>query len=396
MKKKILSILLALSVCLSLVPALSLSVSAANMVNRTLEPATYTTAPRTAEGVAARLTELIDKHKDTYWTSTGQPCSSHKEDCYSKYYNAWQCNGFARYIFNELFCTGDIGSYEGNELYYLPHPRNAAEVGSVTALASTDTATVKSILGQAQPGDFFQVRNRDTGRPHSMIVTQATAKGLWILDCNSDGHCGVTYYFHSWEVIAARYDSFSLYHSTKYPGPANPFTDVKDSDWFSGPVKWAVECGITSGVSPTAFGPYNTCNRAQVVTFLYAAAGKPKVNTARNPFVDVKPTDWYYAPVMWAVQNGITKGIDASHFGPNETCTRAQAVTFLYATAGKPAVSGGSSGFWDANESHWYYTPVMWAVEHGITKGVAPTTFGPDYLCGRAEIVTFLYAYKAK
>ena len=338
MKKKIVSILLMLSIWFSLIPALSLSVSAANMVNRTPETPSHTTPARNAEALEERLAGLIEQYNGTYWTSTGQPCSSHKEDCYSKYFNAWQCNGFARYIFNELFCSGDIGSYEGNELYYLPSPRNAAEVGRVTGLANTDTATVKSVLSKAQPGDFFQVRNRDTGRPHSMIVTEVTAKGLWILDCNSDGKCGVSYYFHSWEVIAARYDSFSLYHSTKYPAPANPFTDVKDSDWFCGPVKWAVENEITKGVSPTLFSPFETCTRAQVVTFLYAAAGKPKVSYVRNSFVDVKPSDWYYAPVMWAVANGITSGTDATHFSPNETCTRAQVVTFLYANAGKPTI----------------------------------------------------------
>ena len=391
MKKKILSLLLALSILSSL----TVSVSAANMVNRTPETPSYTAPARNAEDLAVRLEGLIAKYNGTYWTSNGQPCDSHRGDCYSKYYNAWQCNGFARYIFNELFCAGDIGSYEGNELYYLPSPRNAVEVGRVTALDSADTNTVKSILGQAQPGDFFQVRNRETGRPHSMIVTEATAKGLWILDCNSDGKCGVMYYFHSWEVIAARYDSFSLYHSTKYPAPANPFTDVADSDWYFNAVMWAKDAGITGGKTASSFAPEEGCTRAQVVTFLWAANGKPEPKSSYNPFVDVKKTDWFYKAVLWARENGITSGISSNVFGTEEPCTRAQVATFLWAANGKPAVNGSSS-FIDVGSHEWYATPIIWATQNNIAGGIGNGMFGAGYTCTRAQVVTFLYKLYAK
>ena len=389
MKKKILSLILSLSVCVSLCSALSLTASAANMVNRTPEAPTYTAAPRTAEGVEARLAEMIETYNNTYWTSTGQPCESHKGDCYSKYYNAWQCNGFARYIFNELFFGGDIGSYEGNELYYLPSPRNAVEVGRVTNLASTDTTTVKAILGQAQPGDFFQVRNREHGRPHSMIVTQATDKGLWILDCNSDGKCGVQYYYHSWEVIAARYDSFSLYHSTKYPAPANPFADVSESDWYYNSVLWAVENGVTNGKNANTFAPLQGCTRAEVVTFLWAANGKPEPKSMKNPFTDVPKNAWYLKPVLWAVEQGITSGTSATTFSPDAPCNRATIVTFLYAAAGKPAISGSSS-FVDVADTDWFAKPVLWAVQNGVTSGIGGGMFAPVADCNRAAVVTFL------
>ena len=386
MKKKILSLLLALSILCSM----TISVSAAEMVNRTPETPTYTVPARTAEDVQVRLAELIAKYKGTYWTSTGQPCSSHKEYCYSKYYNAWQCNGFARYIFNELFCSGDIGSYEGSELYYLPSPRNAAEVGRVTNLEATDTATVKAILGQAQPGDFFQVRNRETGRPHSMIITEVTTKGLWILDCNSDGKCGVTYYLHTWDVIAARYDSFSLYHSTKYPAPANPFTDVADSDWYFNAVMWAKDAGVTGGKTASSFAPNEGCTRAQVVTFLWAAAGKPEPKSSYNPFTDVRRSDWFYKPVLWARENGITSGISPTVFGTDAPCTRAQVATFLWAAMGKPAANG-SSPFIDVADSDWYGTPITWASEKGIAGGIGNGMFGANNTCTRAQVVTFLY-----
>ncbi len=388
MKKKILSLMLILSIWFSLIPTLSLSVNAA-MVNQTPEIPSYTVPPRNAEDVEVRLAELIDKYNNTYWTSTGEPCSSHRENCYSKYFNAWQCNGFARYIFNELFCGGDIGSYDGNNPYYLPNPRNAIEVANVAYVEKDDTATIQAILTQAQPGDFLQIYDRETTRPHSMIVASVTNKGIYVLDCNSDGHCGVMHHLLTWKTMAARYERLSLYHSAVYPAPANPFTDVSDNDWFCGPVVWAVENGITKGVSPTEFSPYKTCTRAEVVTFLYAAAGKPKVNTTQSPFVDVKRTDWYFEPVMWAVENGITNGTDATHFSPYDPCTRAAVVTFLYAAKDRPAVEGESS-FYDVSSSDWYLNPVLWAAQNNVTSGYADGGFGPLRPCTRAEVVTFL------
>ena len=115
------------------------------------------------------------------------------------------------------------------------------------------------------------------------------------------------------------------------------FTDVTEADWFHTPVQWAVENGITSGLSDTAFGPDVTCTRGQVVTFLWAAAGRPEPTSVGTPFSDVSAADWFYAPVLWAVENGITGGLSPDSFGPNEPCTRAQVVTFLYAAADRPA-----------------------------------------------------------
>ena len=110
----------------------------------------------------------------------------------------------------------------------------------------------------------------------------------------------------------------------------NPFADVKSSDFFYQPVLWAVDKGITNGVSTTAFGSYANCNRAAVVTFLWRAAGSPEPQSTSHPFVDVKTTDFFYKPVLWAVEKGITNGVDATHFGPTTDCNRAQVVTFLY------------------------------------------------------------------
>lgn len=173
----------------------------------------------------------------------------------------------------------------------------------------------------------------------------------------------------------------------------NPFEDVADTDWFYTPVLWAVENNITSGVDATHFGPYNNCTRAQVVTFLYAAAGRPDVTATEEPFEDVSKDDWFYTPVLWAVENGITSGIDATHFGPNKTCTRAAVVTFLYAMEGKPEITAKSE-FADVADTDWFAKPVLWAVENKVTSGIGEGKFGPNNDCTRAAIVTFLKAAK--
>ncbi len=190
---------------------------------------------------------------------------------------------------------------------------------------------------------------------------------------------------------------YALMFKSEVPAtPVNPFEDVKEADWFYSPVMWAVNTGVTGGKTATTFAPNEFCTRAQVVTFLYAAAGKPEVKAENNPFEDVAESDWFYKPVMWAVANGITGGKTATTFAPNEICTRAQVVTFLYAAAEKPAVNNGENPFEDVAGDAWYLNPVLWAVDKGVTGGTSLTTFGPDNNCSRAQVVTFLYANAGK
>ena len=173
----------------------------------------------------------------------------------------------------------------------------------------------------------------------------------------------------------------------------NPFVDVPEDSWFFAPVMWAVENGITSGTSATTFGPDGACVRAQVVTFLWRAAGSPKPVTAENPFVDVPEDEYYRDAVLWAYENGITSGVSETHFGTNEICTREQVVTFLWAAANKPA-SSAEVNFSDVQSGAWYYAPVAWAVENNITSGIGGGIFGVGSTCTRAHVVTFLYAAK--
>lgn len=171
----------------------------------------------------------------------------------------------------------------------------------------------------------------------------------------------------------------------------NPFVDVPEGSFFYDPVMWAVENGITNGTTPTTFSPNDQCMRAHVVTFLWRAMGSPEPKLMVNPFVDVKPSDFYYKPVLWALENGITSGMDATHFGPMAYCNRAQVVTFLYRTMGSPELEATENPFTDVAEGSFYEKPVLWAVKNGITNGLSATTFGPSVVCNRAQIVTFLY-----
>ena len=171
--------------------------------------------------------------------------------------------------------------------------------------------------------------------------------------------------------------------------PVNPFVDVSGGAYYEDAVLWAVREGITSGTTATTFSPGASCTRAQMVTFLWRAAGSPKASGS-NPFRDVSADTYYYDAVLWAVENGITSGISAAAFAPDAMVTRAQTVTFLYRAAGSPAAAPGSS-FSDVRSDAYYADAVSWAVEKGITSGTAAAAFSPDADCTRAQIVTFLY-----
>ena len=173
----------------------------------------------------------------------------------------------------------------------------------------------------------------------------------------------------------------------------NPFTDVPPGSYFYEPVLWALEKGITAGVDATHFGPNVACTRAQVVTFLWSAAGKPEPATTVNPFVDVAVSDWYYKAVLWAYENKITSGVDATHFGSAAVCTREQVVTFLWSSKNKPD-SSIEVTFADVKPGMYFYDAVAWAVENKVTSGMGDGTFGAGKTCTRAQVVTFLYAVR--
>jgi len=175
----------------------------------------------------------------------------------------------------------------------------------------------------------------------------------------------------------------------------NPFGDVAEQDYYYDAVLWAVENGITNGMGEGVFAPGAVCNRAQVVTFLWRAAGCPEPKSNLSPFVDIAPDAYYYDAVLWAVENGITNGMSATEFAPNGTVTRGQTVTFLW-RAERGNVAEGMNAFTDVEADAYYYSAVQWAVENGITNGMSNTTFAPANGCTRGQIVTFLYRTFAK
>ena len=174
------------------------------------------------------------------------------------------------------------------------------------------------------------------------------------------------------------------------PIKAQPeFKDVASDSYYYEAVQWAVENGITEGTSADTFSPGASCTRAQMVTFLWRAAGSPAPKSAANPFKDISANDYYYEAVLWAVENGITSGTGADTFSPGATVTRGQTVTFLHRAAGSPLA--GSSAFSDVSDSAYYAKAVAWAAENGITSGTGNSKFTPNAACTRGQIVTLLY-----
>ena len=168
------------------------------------------------------------------------------------------------------------------------------------------------------------------------------------------------------------------------------FVDVPEGSYYEEAVNWAVEKGITTGTDATHFSPNGICTRAQAVTFLWRAAGSPAAKSAVMPFTDVKAGSYYYDAVLWAVENGITKGTSDTMFSPDATCSRAQIVTFLWRSQKSPA-AGTANPFTDVKASAYYADAVLWAVKEDVTKGTTNTTFSPDANCTRAQIVTFIW-----
>ena len=178
------------------------------------------------------------------------------------------------------------------------------------------------------------------------------------------------------------------------PG-SGTFVDVPEDSFCHDAVEWAVEHGITNGVTDQYFDPNGICTRAQAVTFLWRAAGKPAPQNREMPFTDVGPNAYYHDAVLWAVEQGITRGTTETTFSPNQQCSRGHIVTFLYRAQNSPPALG-TNPFTDVSYGSFCYHAALWAVTHGVTNGTTATTFSPNAPCTRGQIVTFLYRCLAK
>ena len=232
--------------------------------------------------------------------------------------------------------------------------------------------------------DFEKVHEHSFGEWTVTTAPTCTEEGVETRTCG----CGET---ESRKIPALGHD-WKGTGCTRCDGKReNPFTDVPEDSFYIDPVLWAVGKGITTGTTDTTFDPTGSCLRGHVVTLLWRAAGSPEPTSADNPFVDVTERDYFYKPVLWALEEGITTGLDDTHFGPTAACNRAQMVTFLWRAMGEPEVSTTGHPFTDVLDDQFYFVPMLWAVENGITTGLSATTFGPTVNCNRAQAVTFLY-----
>ena len=182
----------------------------------------------------------------------------------------------------------------------------------------------------------------------------------------------------------------AVVHFAGKPAPASPFADVPSGAYYARAVDWALARAVTTGTDDTHFSPDEACSRAQVVTFLWRASGSPSPSRVSNPFVDVTPERYYYQAVLWAVEQKITAGTDPSHFSPDADCTRAQVVTFLWRADGSRTVRADNP-FLDVPANAYYSGAVLWAVDRKITTGADASHFVPDGVCTRAQVVTFLW-----
>ena len=252
----------------------------------------------------------------------------------------------------------------------------------VTISGTTEHGTVTVSTETAVGGSTVTITVKpDSGyKLESLTVTDKDGKALSLTD-NGNGTYTFTMPASKVEIKATFAEDKSL----------NPFRDVSDDAYYFDAVQWAVANSITNGTSATTFSPDEGCTRAQAVTFLWRVAGQPAPTEHKNPFVDVKEGTYYYDAVLWAAEKGITIGTSDTTFSPDDTCTRAQIVTFLWRREGKPAPTGANNPFADVKPSAYFGSAVLWAVEKGITNGTSETTFEPNEDCTRAQVVTFLW-----
>ena len=251
--------------------------------------------------------------------------------------------------------------------------------------------TIKATAGTGGSiSPFGNVSVRE-GRDQTFTITPD--KGYAVANVKIDGKSIGAVKSYTFENVRRTHTIEVIFMKANGNPQTGVFVDVATGSYYEDAVDWAVENGITKGTDDTHFSPDGICTRAQAVTFLWRTAGSPKPETRAMPFTDVPVGSYYYDAVLWAVENGITKGTSDTTFSPNMTCTRAQIVAFLWRSEKSPA-AGSRNPFADVKSTAYYADAVLWAVKEDITKGSTNTTFSPDADCTRAQIVTFLWRCK--
>ena len=245
-------------------------------------------------------------------------------------------------------------------------------------------------------GGSVAAGTKRASRGTTVTVTATAASGYQVAQVSAVDKDGKTVSLtdkgdgvYTFVMPASKVDVTARFAQVQKPEEKDPYGDVSKDSYYYDAVKWAAETGVTTGVGDGLFAPEWVCTRGQIVTFLWRASGSPAPKATELPFTDVAADAYYAQAVLWAVEKGITNGTSETTFGPDQTCTRAHAVAFLYRMSGSPAAAG--STFSDVAADAYYSTAVAWAVEKGITNGTSGTTFSPDDTCTRGQIVTFLY-----
>ena len=287
-------------------------------------------------------------------------------------------------VYYEMYEDTEVEKDKAYTWYFVPNSANYETISGTVVPWGEAPDTDKGELGSALEAAEKVDKSKYTAE--SVAVLEAAVAAAKTVQADT----GATQAAVDAAAKAVRDSIAALVPASDDPG--NPFVDVKSGAFYYDPVLWAVghDPQITKGTDSTHFSPDDTCTRGQVVTFLWRAKGCPEPTLSLNPFSDVKEGAFYYKAVLWAVQNGITNGVDKTHFGPNMGCTRGQVVTFLWRAEGQPAPGSDANPFKDV-KGGFYYSAVLWAVEKNITKGTSSDKFSPDQTCTRGQIVTFLY-----
>mgnify|MGYP001014673719 CR=1 FL=1 len=288
--------------------------------------------------------------------------------------------------------TTDIVVEIGTKTYTLTILRNSGTGGNEGGGGSGYSYyTIKATAGAGgsiSPSGNVSVRE---GRAQTFTITPD--KGYAVSNVKIDGKSIGAVKSYTFENVSRTHTIEVIFMKANGNPQTGVFVDVATGSYYEDAVDWAVENGITKGTDDTHFSPDGICTRAQAVTFLWRAAGSPKPETRTMPFTDIPAGSYYYDAVLWAVENGITKGTSDTTFSPNMTCTRAQIVAFLWRSEKSPA-AGSRNLFADVKSSAYYADAVLWAAKEDITKGTTNTTFSPNTDCTRSQIVTFLWRCK--
>lgn len=287
--------------------------------------------------------------------------------------------------------TTDIVVEIGTKTYTLTILRNSGTGGNEGGGGSGYSYyTIKATAGAG--GSISPSGNVSVREGRDQTFTITPDKGYAVSNVKIDGKSIGAVKSYTFENVSRTHTIEVIFMKANGNPQTGVFVDVATGSYYEEAVDWAVENGITKGTTATTFRPNATCTRAQAVTFLWRAAGSPEPETRAMPFADIPVGSYYYDAVLWAVENGITKGTSDTTFSPNMTCSRAQIVAFLWRSEKSPA-AGTANPFADVKSTAYYADAVLWAVKENITKGTTSTTFSPNADCTRAQIVTFLYRF---